>query len=143
MKKRKRKAIGAIKQLLQEQKGEGYFDVVIGILCLMFVVAFGISFLPIFQKKQQLDLFATELVREAEIRGSTEVADRIEALKEQTGLNPKIQWECEYYKNHTVQLNHEIRVLVTEQVKIGMFGFRSFSIEIQAKAIGHSEVYYK
>ena len=113
MKKRKRKAIGAIKQLLQEQRGEGYFDVVIGILCLMLVVAFGISFLPIFQKKQQLDLFATELVRD------------------------------EYYKNHTVQLNHEIRVLVTEQVKIGMFGFRSFPIEIQAKAIGHSEVYYK
>lgn len=135
--------IPMVRKLLQEKQGEGYIDVVVGVFCLMLVLAFALSFLPIFQKKQQLDLFATELVREAEIRGSTEVSKRIESLKEQTGLNPDIQWKCEYYKNHTIQLNDEIQVIVTEQVKLGMFGFRSFPIEIQAKAIGRSEIYYK
>lgn len=76
----------------KEEKGEGYIDTVVGILCLMIVLAFSLSFLPIFQKKQQLDLFATELVREAEIKGSTEVNERIEALKEPMGLNPRIEW---------------------------------------------------
>ena len=127
----------------KEEKGEGYIDTIVGILCFMIVLSFSLSFLPIFQKKQQLDLFATELVREAEIKGSTEVSERIESLKEQTGLNPSIEWECEYYKNHVVQLNEEIQVTLIEKVKMGMFGFRLFPIELEAKATGRSEVYYK
>lgn len=82
--------IPMIRNTLQEKRGEGYIDVVVGVFCLMLVLAFALSFLPIFQKKQQLDIFATELVREAEIRGSTEVEKRIESLQEQTGLYPKI-----------------------------------------------------
>lgn len=138
-----RNRISMMRNTLQEERGEGYVDVVVGVFCLMLVLAFALSFLPIFQKKQQLDIFATELVREAEIRGSTEVGKRIESLQEQTGLYPKIQWECDYYKGHTIQLNDEIKVVLTEQVKLGMFGLRSFSIELQAKATGRSEVYYK
>jgi hypothetical protein len=132
-----------IKRILKSKRGEGYIDVAIGILCLMLVVAFAVSFLPVFTAKQQLDIFATEIVREAEIRGSTSVSSRISDLKEQTGRNPSIHWDCDYYTGIKVQLNEDIEVTLTDTVDIGFFIFGSWPIEIQAKATGKSEVYYK
>lgn len=132
-----------IKRILKSKRGEGYIDVAIGILCLMLVVAFAVSFLPVFTAKQQLDIFATEIVREAEIRGSTSVSSRISDLKEQTGRNPSIHWDCDYYTGAKVQLNEDIEVTLTDTVDIGFFIFGSWPIEIQAKATGKSEVYYK
>lgn len=118
-------------------------DVAIGILCLMLVVAFAVSFLPVFTAKQQLDIFATEVVRQAEIVGGTHVTDRINDLQEQTGRNPQIRWDCDYYSGSKVQLNGDIEVTLTDTVDIGFFVFGSWPIEIQAKATGKSEVYYK
>lgn len=132
-----------IKRILKSKRGEGYIDVAIGILCLMLVVAFAVSFLPVFTAKQQLDIFATEIVREAEIRGSTSVSSRISDLKEQTERNPSIHWDCDYYTGTKVQLNEDIEVTLTDTVDIGFFIFGSWPIEIQAKATGKSEVYYK
>lgn len=131
------------KRILNSKRGEGYIDVAIGVLCLMLVVAFAVSFLPVFTAKQQLDIFATEIVREAEIRGSTSVSSRISDLKEQTGRNPLIRWDCDYYNGTKVQLNEDIKVTLTDTVDIGFFIFGSWPIEIQAKATGKSEVYYK
>lgn len=131
------------KRILKSKRGEGYIDVTIGILCLMLVVAFAVSFLPVFTAKQQLDIFATEVVREAEIRGSTAVSSRISDLKEQTGRNPSIRWDCDYYNGTKIQLNEDIKVTLTDTVDIGFFIFGSWPIEIQAKATGKSEVYYK
>ena len=56
-------------KILKSKRGEGYIDVAIGLLCLMLVVALAVSFLPVFTAKQQLDIFATEIVRQAEIVG--------------------------------------------------------------------------
>ncbi|GLB31591.1 hypothetical protein LAD12857_35140 [Lacrimispora amygdalina] len=131
------------KRILKSKRGEGYIDVAIGILCLMLVIAFAVSFLPVFTAKQQLDIFATEIVREAEIRGSTSVSSRISDLKEQTGRNPSIHWDSDYYSGTKVQLNEDIEVTLTDTVDIGFFIFGSWPIEIQAKATGKSEVYYK
>ena len=132
-----------IKKILKSKRGEGYIDVAIGILCLMLVVAFAVTLLPVFTTKQQLDIFATEIVRQAEIVGSTEVSSRINTMQEQTGLNPQIRWDCDYYSGKKVQLNGDIEVVLTDSVDIGFFIFGSFPIEIQAKATGKSEVYYK
>ena len=131
------------KNILKSKRGDGYIDVAIGILCLLLVVAFAISFLPVFTTKQQLDTFALEIVREAEIKGSTSVDSRIADLREQTGLDPSIRWDCDYYSGKKVQLNGDIEVRLTDTVDIGFFVFGSFPIDIQAKATGKSEVYYK
>lgn len=131
------------KNILKSKRGDGYIDVAVGILCLLLVVAFAISFLPVFTTKQQLDTFALELVREAEIKGSTSVDSRIADLREQTGLDPDIRWDCDYYSGKKVQLNGDIEVRLTNTVDIGFFIFGSFPIDIQAKATGKSEVYYK
>ena len=115
----------------------------LGILCLLLVVAFAVQLLPVFTAKQQLDIFATEIVREAEIKGSTSVDSRITDMREQTGLDPDIRWGCDYYSGKKVQLNGDIEVRLTDTVDIGFFVFGPFPIEIQAKATGKSEVYYK
>lgn len=132
-----------LKRMLRSQRGEGYIDVAVGILCLMLVVALAVSFLPVFTTKQQLDLFAAEIVREAEIAGSTSVSSRIRTMRQQTGLNPHIEWDCDYYSGSRVQLNGDISVTLTDTVDIGFFIFGSFPVQLRAKASGKSEVYYK
>lgn len=132
-----------IRKIMKSRCGEGYLDTVIGLFCLLLVLAFAVNLLPVFTAKQQLDLFANEIVRQAEITGSTKVESRIRELREQTGLEPQIQWECEYYSGEKVQLNGEITVVLTETVDIGFFVFGSFPVELRAKASGKSEVYYK
>lgn len=132
-----------LKCLLKSKRGEGYIDIVVGVLCLMLLAAFAVRIFPVFTAKQQLDLFAAEIVRQAEIEGSTEVSSRIDEMQRQTGLDPDIVWDCEYYRGKQVQLNGEIRVALTDTVDIGFFVFGSFPVTIQAKASGKSEVYYK
>ena len=58
-----------IRDCLKCRRGEGYVDVIVLVLCVMMVLALCVRVLPVFIKKQQLDLYATELVREAEISG--------------------------------------------------------------------------
>lgn len=132
-----------LKRVLKSKRGEGYIDVAIGILCLLLVVAFAVQLFPVFTAKQQLDIFAAEIVREAEIKGSTSVDSRIAEMREQTGLDPDIRWGCDYFSGKKVQLNGDIEVRLTDTVDIGFFVFGSIPIEIQAKATGKSEVYYK
>ena len=132
-----------LKRILKSKRGEGYIDIAIGILCLMLVVALAVSLFPVYTTKQQLDLFAAEIVREAEITGGTNVSARIDTMRQQTGLNPQIEWNCDYFGGSRVQLNGDISVTLTDTVDIGFFFFGSFPIRIQARASGKSEVYYK
>ena len=93
--------------------------------------------------KQQLNRFADEIVRQAEIVGSTSVNRRIEELREETGLDPEISWDCDYFEGSKVQLNGDIAVTLTCRINLGFFQFGSFPVEIRARASGKSEVYYK
>lgn len=125
-----------------ERRGEGYVDVIVLVLCAMFVLALVMRVLPVFIQKQQLDTFATELVREAEVSGrvGSETSRRAAILSEQTGLQPDIEWST----SGRIQLNDEITVTLTLETNIGLFGeFASFPITLQARAGGKSEVYWK
>ncbi len=130
-------------ELIRSRQAEGYIDVVVGILCFLLVIALAINLFPVFMKKQQLNTFATELVREAEMSGRTDLSECVERLKGQTGLNPQIIWDCDYYSGKKVQLNGDIMVILKDKTDIGFFSFGSFPIEITAKASGKSEIYYK
>ncbi len=127
---------------LKDRRGEGYIDVCVLVLCAMLVIALAVKVFPVFIAKNQLDTFATELCREAEISGrvGSETSRRAAVLQEQTGIDPDISWS----KNGTIQLNEEITVTVTLQRNIGLFGdFGSFPITLRAQASGKSEVYHK
>ena len=132
-----------MRNVLREKRGEGYIDIAVGILCLMLVIAMAVSLFPVFMVKQQLNRFADEIVRQAEIVGSTSVNRRIEELREETGLDPEISWDCDYFEGSKVQLNGDIAVTLTCRINLGFFQFGSFPVEIRARASGKSEVYYK
>lgn len=131
-----------LKRILKSRRGEGYIDICVLVLCVMLVIAFAVKLFPVFIAKQQLDTFATELIREAEIAGriGSETDRREQALREQTGLNPDIEWS----DTGNIQLNEEITVSLTYDMDLGLFGgFGSFPITLTAEATGKSEVYWK
>jgi hypothetical protein len=131
-----------MKKILKSKRGEGYIDVCVLVLCAMLVIALAVQVLPVFIAKHQLDTYATELCREAEISGrvGSETSRRAAVLTEQTGLSPRISWS----KTGNIQLNQEITVTLTLEKNIGLFGgFGSFPITLRSEASGKSEVYHK
>ena len=135
--------MNSLKNLLSDNRGEGYIDVAVLVLCVTLVLALAFSVLPVFTAKQQLDLYAAELAREAEIVGrvGSETTARANELSEQMNLTPSsIRWS----KTGKLQLNESVTVTVTLDMDIGLFGgFGSFPVTLQAQASGKSEVYWK
>lgn len=130
------------KHILKSRRAEGYIDICILVICAMLVIALAVKVFPIYIQKQQIDTFAVELIREAEIAGrvGTETTLRQQMLSEKTGLYPAVTWS----KTGKIQLNEEVRVTVTYQANIGLFsGFGSFPITLRSDAAGKSEVYWK
>ena len=69
-----------------------------------------------------------------------EPRQREQALREQTGLDPEIEWS----DTGRIQLNEEVTVTLTHEIDLGLFaGFGSFPITLRADATGKSEVYWK
>lgn len=131
-----------MQRVIASRRGEGYVDVVVIVLVAMLCIALALNVFPVFMAQQQLNTFAGELAREAEIAGriGPETSQRTHELREQTGLNPAIEWS----KTGTVQINEEVTVILRTSVNIGLFGnFSSFPIELSATATGKSEVYWK
>ena len=136
--------MGAVKlrKIIKDRRGEGFVDVCVLVLAIVLVLALVIKVAPVFTAKQNLDAFAAELVRTAEIAGGTSAATtaKAAALREETGLDPQIEWS----RMGKVQLGQEVTVTLTADVNIGLFGdFGSFPITLTARATGTSEVYYK
>ena len=134
--------VSKIRYLLKNKRGEGYVDVIVLVLCAVLVLALAMRVLPVCIQKQQLDTFATELVREAQVSGrvGSETSRRAAILSEQTGLWPDIEWSA----TGRIQLNHEVTVTLTMETNIGLFGeFASFPITLRSQATGKSEVYWK
>lgn len=127
---------------LKNRRGEGYIDVAVLVLCAMLVIALAVQVFPAYIAKQQVDTFASELIREAEIAGrvGSETTTQEQLLRERTGLVPEVTWS----KTGMIQLNEEVTVTVTYEMNIGLFaGFGSFPVTLQAQATGKSEVYWK
>jgi len=127
---------------LRNKRGEGYVDVAVLVLCALLVIALAVNVFPVYIAKNQLDTFAAELCREAEIAGrvGSETSQREQVLREKTGIDPVITWS----KTGKIQLNQEFTVTAALQTNIGLFGgFGSFPITLKAQASGKSEVYWK
>ena len=128
-------------KLLQSRRGEGYVDVIVIVLVIMLFIALAVKVFPVFIAKNQLDTFASELVREAEIAGrvGSETTAKANQLRTQIGIDPVISWS----RTGNIQLNQEVTVTLTLQHNIGFFNFGSFPITLTSKATGKSEVYWK
>lgn len=135
------RAVRMMKHTWKKRSGEGYIDTCVLILCAMLVIALAVKVLPVYVAKQQLDTFAAELVREAEITGrvGSETTSRAQVLSERLEIDPDIRWS----RTGRIQLNEEVTVTLTLDVDIGFGGLGSFPIELTAQASGRSEVYWK
>ncbi|QUH31125.1 DUF4320 family protein [Vallitalea guaymasensis] len=127
--------------ILKNKNGEGYIDAVIVVFVVILIIALATSVLPIFIKKAKLDTFADEVVRYAEIEGriGNQTKSKINNMKSETGLNPKVEWSTK----GKIQLNNEFSLVLTLETNIGFFSFGSFPIPLTSKATGRSEVYWK
>ena len=130
-----------MRKLLRSKRGEGYIDVCIIVLVVIMILALFNAAAPVMTVKMQLDNFADELVREAEISGriGAETTARARVLSEKTGLSPKIEWS----RNGKIPLNQEFTVTLTVTLDIGFGGFGGFPVTLTSKASGKSEVYWK
>ena len=130
-----------MRKILRSKRGEGYFDVVVIVLVVVMVIALIMAVAPVISAKIQLDNYADELVREAEISGriGSETTARAQVLTERTGIKPTIQWS----RLGKVQLNQGFTVTCTYTMDIGFGEFGSFPVTLTAKATGKSEVYWK
>ncbi len=95
---------------------------------------------PIFITKIQLDNFADELVREAEISGrvGSETSGRQRAGGKDCGIHPEVYWS----QSGSIQLNEEVTVTLVLHEDLGLFGrFGSFPVTIRQGHPEKSEVY--
>ena len=127
---------------LKNNKGEGFIDVCVLVLAVALVLALVIRVAPVFVAKQNLDVFADELARTAEIAGcvGSSTTAKANTLRRETGLDPSISWS----RTGNIQLGTEVTVTLTTQVNIGLFGeFASFPITLTAKDTRTSKEYHK
>lgn len=135
-----------IKKYLENKKGGGYIDAVIVILVSSLMIAFAVNVYPVFVAKSQLDHFANEIVREAEVTGQIgdSVNSRINKLKKELIDVDSIKWDVKYLNGtKKIQLNDPINVTVEKKMNIGFFTFGSFPINVPGKDSGFSEVFWK
>jgi hypothetical protein len=128
-------------EILKSKRGEGYIDVVVVVLVAMMVIAMAVKVYPVFVVKGDLNTFANELARVAEIEGriGSETTAKKNELRACLGIDPTVNWST----SGNIDLNEEFSVVLTLPVDIGFFEFGSFPITLTAKATGRSEVYHK
>ena len=126
---------------LRNNKAAGYIDVAVIILASMMILAMVVSVIPEYITKLQLDTFAEELCREAEICGNigSQTSSRETVLNEKMGITPNVEWS----KTGNIQLNEDFTVTLTLDYDIGFGGIGSVPVTLTAKATGKSEVYHK
>ena len=128
-------------EILRSKRGEGYIDVVVVVLVAMMVIAMAVKVYPVFVVKSDLNTFANELARVAEIEGriGSETTAKKNELRASLGIDPTVNWST----SGNIDLNEEFNLVLTLPVDIGFFEFGSFPITLTSKATGRSEVYHK
>lgn len=128
-------------KVLCDGRGEGYVDVAVAVFAILMAMAVAFQVFPVFIAKMQLDNFADELIREAEVSGrvGSETTARYERLAEKTGMRPAVTWST----TGRVQLNQEVSVRLTIDVNLGLGIIGNFPVTLTSGATGKSEVYWK
>lgn len=141
----------AIKRL-RSNRGEMYIDTIISVLVIMTLLALVMTIFPLFMKKYQLDMLASDISRTISVSGSTNAVDAY-AIAAEYGLeidSCEIEIDPSATKMSTVdggeiiQLAGSFKVTVKAYSEIGLGGVISkFNVPLVSVAKGRSEVYWK
>lgn len=130
-----------IRSILKSTRGDIMIEASGLLLLVVMVLALALHTFPAFIAKQQLDTYASELCRTAELAGEVgaETSEKEQSLSEQTGLHPDVTWS----KTGKIQLDEKITLKCTIVKDIGFANFGSFPVTLKAIQEGRSEVYWK
>lgn len=146
-----------IKTEIKNNRGSASIEALSGFYIFMILLAILVSVSPVFIYKQSMDYMVNELVRMAEVTGSTNdpaIDDRYDILVDATGISPIVSgstdskgldWSGTDYIGVTkkVQLNDPIMVKISYTYAVGMGAMGTFTIPMESSASGRSEVYTK
>lgn len=135
-----------MKKILSKN-GEGYIDVVVGILVLMMVLVVALNIFEFMVIKQDLDEISGQLIETATFNGafSDEFNDRADALEEQF-FDFSVAINAEEYYNYSykrVQLGDMMEVTVSMDTYIQGFGLFKIPVTVSSHRSGISEKYWK
>ena len=136
-----------MKKILLNKRGEGYFDIVVTVLVIAFVLVFAISIFGIVTAKQDLKYMCSELVECAAENGgvTSAVETRFRELCEETGIAPDVQFSAIFYDSASgkVQLGDTITCTLTYDASLPGFGDFIIPLTVGATESGLSRVYWK
>lgn len=129
------------KDILKSSRGSIVFESPVLMILIVMVLVLFLTVASAIIDKQQLNVYASELMRSAELSGQIgkETSEMKNKLTDRTGLEPKVTWS----KDGKIQLGDEFTVTCTIQKDLGFGNLGSFPITLQSKQTGRSEVYWK
>lgn len=131
-----------IKNYLKSRKGSSVIETPFIVLLVMFLVVFFLKASGAYVMKQNLDTYADELCRVAEVSGriGDETTRREDQLNQSMGITPTITWST----NGNIQQEGTFTVTCTDTYELGLFGIvGSWPVKLNGHASGESEVYWK
>lgn len=140
---------GTVKKVaakVREKRGDGELvSTMVGAIILVVVFAIIITLLPLFNAKQRLNSYSTELARVVELRGRTDGLDAfIEQLNNSFGLAPTVVFDTDYIgTTKSIQLGTAFEATVTIQLRLKLSDYFDIPVTLTSKAVGRSEYYHK
>ncbi len=136
-----------LKKAISNNRGEGYIDVAVTVLIFMMLIVLALNVFSFLTLKQDMDYYAKEMIYAASSFGKTtdEVIERQEILTEETGIDPIIIWETEYFNEsqQTVQYGENISITLQYDTYLQGFGTVQIPITLTVTHSGLSMTYWK
>ena len=132
---------------LSNKNAEGYIDVAVTVLVVSFLLILTVSVFGAVSQKQDLKYMCSELVEMATTTGKIgeQVQARYEALCEETGLTPTVNFTTTYFDENSgkVQFGEVISCTLTLESGLPGFGGELFAFTMTATESGLSQIYWK
>ena len=132
---------------LKNRKAEGYIDVAIAVLVIVFLLVLALSVFKLVTLKQDMKYMCEELVKTATLNGKVgdEVDERFEELCAETGVRPRLTITATYFNatTKTVQLGDTITVKLTYDTSLAGLGDFELPFEVSGSSSGLSRIYWK
>ena len=136
-----------MKKIIADRKGEGYFDVCVGIIALLSALVISLNVYSFLTLKQDMDEISEQLIEVATYSGcfGDEFESRAESLKSEF-FNFEVSTDADSYYNAAykkVQLGKTMRVTVTVHTNLVGLGVVNIPITANSTRSGISEHYWK
>ena len=136
-----------MKRTILDRRGQGYIDVVVSVLVIVFLLILAMSVWSMVTLKQDVRYFCNELLEIATATG--QIGDDVEAryhtLCDESGLAPTVEFSATYFdaSSKKVQYGKIIQCTVTCQMTLPGFSDFRLPIRVTVTESGLSRHYWK